>query len=335
MARPVRHRALVMGASGFVGSHVTRRLAERGDDVRVYLRRSSSTVAIDDLDVERCHGDLSDEEALRAAMSDRDVVYYCVVDTRFYLRDPRPLFETNVACLRRVLDIAADSDLHRFVFCSTIGTIALGSPATEDMPFNWHGKGGAYIDSRRKAEQMVLRYARERGLPAVAMCVSNPYGPRDWQPSQGMMVKMAALGKIPAYVSGVYTEVVGIEDVADAFLLAGECGRIGERYIISESYMSMRDMFEVAANAVGAKPPRFGVPLAAMYAVGFASGVAARLLRRDLPMNVTGVRLLHTTSPADHGKATRELGWQPGPTADSIRRAAQFYVDQEAGAAAR
>lgn len=324
-----------MGASGFVGSHVTRRLAERGDDVRVYLRRSSSTVAIDDLEVERCHGDLYDEDTLRAAMSDRDVVYYCVVDTRFYLRDPRPLFETNVACLRRVLDIAADSDLHRFVFCSTIGTIALGSPATEDMPFNWHGKGGAYIESRRKAEQMVLRYARERGLPAVAMCVSNPYGPQDWQPSQGMMVKMAALGKIPAYVSGVRTEVVGIEDVADAFLLAGECGRIGERYIISESYMSMRDMFEVAANAVGAKPPRFGVPLAAMYAVGFASGVAARLLRRDLPMNVTGVRLLHTTSPADHGKATRELGWQPGPTADSIRRAAQFYVDQAAGAPAR
>ena len=114
-----------MGASGFVGSHVTRKLVERGDDVRVYLRKSSSTVAIDDLDVERCYGDLGDEEALRAAMSDRDVVYYCVVDTRFYLRDPAPLFETNVESLRRVLDIAADADLLRFVFCSTIGTVAI------------------------------------------------------------------------------------------------------------------------------------------------------------------------------------------------------------------
>ena len=114
-----RRKALVMGASGFVGSHVARKLVERGDDVRVYLRKSSSTVAIDDLDVERCYGDLHDEEALRAAMSDRDVVYYCVVDTRFYLRDPAPLFETNVESLRRVLDIATEADLHRFVFCST------------------------------------------------------------------------------------------------------------------------------------------------------------------------------------------------------------------------
>ncbi|MGV0875234.1 NAD-dependent epimerase/dehydratase family protein [Mycolicibacterium sp. XJ879] len=326
-------RALVMGASGFVGSHVVRKLAERGDDVRVFLRETSSTVAIDDLDVQRCYGDLFDAEALRAAMADRDVVYYCIVDTRFYLRDPAPLFETNVTSLQRVLDVAADADLHRFVFCSTIGTIALGngSPATEDDEFNWHGKGGAYIQSRRAAEDMVLRYAAEGKVPAVAMCVSNPYGPRDWQPSQGMMVKYAALGKIPIYVNGVATEVVGIEDVAEAFLLAGERGRIGERYIISQTYMPMRELLQTAATAVGAKPPRFGVPLAAMYAVGFAADVMSRLLRRDLPINVTGVRLLHTTSPADHSKAARELGWQPRPTVESIRRAAQFYVDRENG----
>jgi dihydroflavonol-4-reductase len=324
-----RRRALVMGASGFVGSHVTRKLVERGDDVRVYLRKTSSTVAIDDLDVELHYGDLRDEDALRAAMSDRDVVYYCVVDTRFYLRDPAPLFETNVESLRRVLGVAAAADLHRFVFCSTIGTIALGNgrPVTEDDPFNWHGKGGPYIESRREAEDMVLRYARERGLPAVAMCVSNPYGPRDWQPHQGLMVKMAAFGKMPVYIRGVATEVVGIEDVAEAFLLAGERGRIGERYIISETYMSMREMFETAANAVGAKPPRVGVPLVAVRAAGYAASIAGRLMRRDLQINATGVRLLHMTSPADHGKAVRELGWNPRPAADSIRRAAQFYVE--------
>jgi len=325
-----RRKVLVMGASGFVGSHVTRKLVARGDDVRVYLRKSSSTVAIDDLDVERCYGDLRDEKALRAAMSDRDVVFYCVVDTRFYLRDPSPLFETNVESLRCVLDIALEADLFRFVFCSTIGTIAIAEGneyVTEDMPFNWPGKGGAYIESRRQAEDMVLRYARDRGLAAVAMCVSNPYGPLDWQPHQGVMVKMAALGRMPAYVKGVSTEVVGIEDVAEAFLLAGECGRVGERYIISESFMPMLEMLETAACAVGAKPPRLGVPLAVLYVVGWMLGVASRLLRRDISMNVTGVRLLHIMSAADHGKATRELGWKPRPTAESIRRAAQFYVD--------
>jgi dihydroflavonol-4-reductase len=325
-----RRRALVMGPSGFVGSHVTRKLVERGDDVRVYLRRTSSTVAIDDLEVERCYGDLYDEDALRAAMTDRDVVYYCVVDTRFHLRDPAPLFETNVNCLRRVLDCAADADLHRFVFCSTIGTIAIGdgrSPVTEDMPFDWRDKGGPYIESRCQAEDLVLRYARERGLPAVAMCVSNPYGPGDWQPHQGLMVQYAAFGKIPAYINGVCTEVVGIDDVADAFLLAGDHGRIGERYIISDTYMSMREMLQTAATAVGAKPPRIGVPLAVVYAVVGAANAVGRLLRRDVPINTTGIRLLHIMAPADHSKATRELGWQPRPTVESIKRAARFYVD--------
>jgi dihydroflavonol-4-reductase len=233
-----------------------------------------------------------------------------------------------------VLDVGTDAELHRFVFCSTIGTIALGDgrgPVTEDMPFDWHGKGGPYIESRRQAEDMVLRYATERGLPTVALCVSNPYGPRDWQPNQGLMVKMAAFGKIPVYVNGVATEVVGVEDVADAFLLAGELGRIGERYIISDTYMSMREMFEIAATAVGAKPPRFGIPLVALRAAGYAASIVGRLLRRDLPLNATGVRLLYMTSPADHSKAMRELGWKPRPTAESIRRAAHFYVDREAG----
>jgi nucleoside-diphosphate-sugar epimerase len=323
-----------MGASGFVGSHVTRKLVERGDDVLVYLRKSSSTVAIDDLDVERCYGDLKDAEALRTAMADRDVVFYCVVDTRFHLRDPAPLFETNVNSLRRVLDVAAQADLSRFVFCSTIGTIAIATGSelvTEDMPFNWPGKGGPYIESRRQAEDLVLTYARERGVPAVIMCVSNPYGPLDFQPSQGLMVKMAAFGKVPAYLKGVSTEVVGIEDVADAFLLAAEHGRVGERYIISESFMSMRELLSTAAAAVGAKPPRLGVPLPVAYAIAGILGATGRLLRRDVPMNVTGVRLLHIMSPADHGKATRELGWKPGSTAESIRRAARFYVENTGG----
>lgn len=328
-----RRKVLVMGASGFVGSHVTRKLVERGDDVRVYLRSSSLTVAIDDLDVERCYGDLRDEEALRAAMADREVVFYCVVDTRFNLREPAPLFETNVESLRRVLDVAATADLQRFVFCSTTGTIAIAEGnelVTEDMPFNWPDEGGAYIESRRQAEDLVLRYTHDRGLPAVIMCVSNPYGPLDFQPHQGLMVKMAALGKVPVYLKGVSTEVVGIEDVAEAFLLAAERGRVGERYIISESFMPMRQMLSTAASAVGAKPPRVGIPLAVAYAFGGIVELASRMLRRDPPINVTGVRLLHIMSPADHGKATRELGWHPRPTGDSIRRAAKFYVERSA-----
>ena len=141
------------------------------------------------------------------------------------------------------------------------------------------------------------------------MCVGTPYGPRDWQPSQGMFVQMSAFGRMPLYLSGIGTKVVGVEDAAGAFLLAAERGRIGERYIVSETYMSMRKLFETAAHAVGAlNHHRWALPLPALYAVGYCLSAASRLLRRDFALNLTGVRLLHLTSPLDHGKAMRELG---------------------------
>ena len=81
---------LVMGASGFLGSHVVRELVDRGEQVRVMLRESSPTVGIDGLDVERVYGDLTDLDAVRKAMEGVDDVFYCVVDTRAWLRNPAP-----------------------------------------------------------------------------------------------------------------------------------------------------------------------------------------------------------------------------------------------------
>jgi len=272
-----------MGASGNVGACVTRHLVAGGADVRVLLRKTSSTKGIDGLEVDRRYGDLFDADAVAAAMADRDVVYYCVVDTRAELRDPGPLFKTNVEALRHVLEVAIRADLRRFVFLSTIGTIAVGrggETVDEDTPFNWADQAGGYIESRRAAEDLVLSYVADHGLPGVVANVSNPYGPPDWQPRQGMFVKMAAQGKMPFYVRGVGSEVVGIDDVADALLLAAEKGRIGERYIISERYMSQRELVTIAAEAVGARPPRIGIPMAVMYGLGWVNDALGALLRK-------------------------------------------------------
>jgi dihydroflavonol-4-reductase len=322
-------KKLVVGASGFLGSHVTRQLVDRGDDVRVLIRRTSSTTAIEDLEVEYHYGDIFDDAALRAAMEGCDDVFYCVVDTRAWLRDPAPLFRTNVDGLRHVLDAAVDADLRRFVFTSTIGTIGIPAerrPATEDDEFNWADKAGAYVRSRVEAENLVMRYAKERGLPAVAMCISNTYGPGDWQPTpHGKQLALAAVGRMPFYVKGWTGEVVGVEDAAAAMLLAAEKGRNGERYIVSERFISVGELYATAAAATGVKPPRFGVPLWAMYAIGYVGDVVRTLFRRNFQLTSKSVRLMHIWPTLDHGKAERELGWQPKPIHDSIRRAAQFY----------
>lgn len=322
-------KKLVIGASGFLGSHVTRQLALAGEDVRVMVRRTSSTKGFDDLEVERCHGDVFDDAALREAITGCDVVYYCVVDARMWLRDPAPLFRTNVEGLRHVLDAAPSADLRKFVFTSSTGTLAISDrrPVTEEDPHNWND-GGPYIESRVAAEDLVLRYAREQGLPAVALCISTTYGPRDWAPTpHGGLIARVAAGRFPFYM-GFSSEVVGIEDAARAMLLAADKGREGQRYIISDRYMSTREVHAIAARAVGRRPPRIPIPMSAMYAASRVNDLAAGLLNRDLPMAYVGARMADLMSPLDHGKAERELGWHPEPVEESIARAARWFVAQ-------
>lgn len=319
----------MIGASGFLGSHVTRQLVASGADVRVMLRRSSSTIGIDDLDVERCYGDVFGDDGLRMAMRGCDVVYYCVVDARMWLRDPEPLFRTNVEGLRHVLDAALEANLKRFVFTSTIGALAINANrlVTEDDPHNWD-EGGAYIEARVAAEKLLMSYAHDKGLPAVAMCIANTYGPRDWAPTpHGSMIAAVATGRMPFYFC-YSTEVVGIEDAARAMLLAAEHGRNGERYIISDRFMSGRELHQIASTAVGRRPPRIGIPMPLLRAGARANDLLARLLRRDFPFAYVGMRMVELMSPLDHSKAARELGWTPEPVEDSIRRAAVFFASQ-------
>lgn len=173
--------ALVIGANGFLGSHVTRRLVDGGHEVRAMVRPNAKTVGIDDLDVTRFVGDIWDDATLREAMTGCDDVYYCVVDARGWLRDPAPLFRTNVDGTRNVLDVARDMPLRRFVFTSSYVTVGRrrGRRSTEDDVADVR-RVTPYVRSRIEGEELVLRYARDRGLPAVAMCVSTTYGSGDW-----------------------------------------------------------------------------------------------------------------------------------------------------------
>jgi dihydroflavonol-4-reductase len=293
------------------------------------VRPSSSTEAFADAGVTIIRGELTDTAALRAAMSGVDAVHYCIVDTRAWLRDPAPLFHTNVQLLGNVVDAAVEVGVPRFVFCSTVGTIGIShdGPADETTPHNWRKLGGPYIEARLQAEELVLEAHRTRGLPAVVLNVGTTYGPNDLGPTpHGKMVRAAAVGKVAAYVKGASMEVVAIDDAAAAFPLAEERGRLGERYVISERYLSIQDLFTIAASETNAKPPRIGIPLPVMRAIGTVSGLVARVQRKDAVINSTSVRLMHIQSALDHSKATAELGWEPSPTPEAIRAGARYFA---------
>jgi dihydroflavonol-4-reductase len=324
--------ALVIGANGYLGSHVTRQLVGDGEDVRVMVRDGANTAGIDDLRLVRFVGDVWDDRVLREAMTGCHVVYYCVVDTRGWLRDPAPLFHTNVEGTRHVLEVAAEpgvaATLERFVFTSSYVTVGRkrGRIATEDDAIVDEGLT-PYVRSRVQAENLVMHYVRERGVPAVAMCVSTTYGAGDWgRTPHGAIIAGAAFGKLPFVMSGIELEAVGIDDAARALILAAGKGRIGERYLVSEKMISNADLVRIAAEAAGVPAPTRTVALPVSYAMAAVGSLKARLTGTDERLSLGSLRLMRAEAPVDCAKAKRELGWQPSPVEQSIREAATFWV---------
>jgi dihydroflavonol-4-reductase len=320
--------ALVIGANGYLGSHVTRQLVADGQDVRVMVRPNATTIGIDDLKVTRFLGDIWDDDVLREAMAGCDVVYYCVVDTRGWLRDPSPLFHTNVDGTRNVLEVAKDAGLKRFVFTSSYVTVGRkrGRVATEDDPIVDRGLT-PYVRSRVQAENLVMQYARDHGLPAVAVGISTTYGSGDWgRTPHGAIIAGAAFGKLPFVMKGIQLEAVGIDDAARAMILAADKGRVGERYLISEKMITNAEVARIAAEAAGVPPPAKAISLPVAYAMAALGSAKARLKRTDEQLSLDSLRLMRAEAPVDCSKARRELGWQPRPVEESIREAATFWV---------
>jgi dihydroflavonol-4-reductase len=322
--RPV----LVAGASGFVGSHTARLLARQGRKVRVLLRKTSRAEALDGLPVEIHYGDVLDPASLRAAMDGCQSVFYSVVDPRFWLTDPTPIYRNNVEGLINAMNVALDVGIERFIFTSSMGTLGVNpnGPVTEDIAFNWRDRASPYILARLKAEEEFLKCCRERGLPGVALCVANTYGPDDYQPTpHGGMLRDVAFGKAKATLD-VGAPMVDIRDVAEAAVLAETHGRVGERYIIANEFIRNRDFFALATQAGGVPPIKL-IPLWLAYAIAWPVEKIFKLLgRKDYIMSTDAVFLSDVFREMDNSKARRELHWNPRPVGETVRDAVAWYA---------
>lgn len=319
---------LVAGASGFVGSHTARLLANEGRKVRVLLRPTSDTRALQGLPVEIYHGDVLDPASLRAAMAGCGSVFYSVVDARFWLTDTTPLFRNNVEGLRNAMDVALECGIERFIFTSTMGTLGINpdGPVTEETPFNWLDKAPPYILARLEAENTFLAYCRDKGLPGVALCVANTYGPQDYQPTpHGGMLWKIANGEARATVD-TGAPAVDIRDVAQAALLAETHGRVGERYIIANEFIRNRDLYGMAVAERGNKPPKL-IPLPVAYAMAWIFERIFKLLgKKDYLLRTDAVYLSRVFQAMDNSKARSELHWNPRPMAETVRDAVAWYA---------
>lgn len=320
---------VITGATGFVGSAVLRRLLDAGHRARALVRAGSDRRNLQGLHIETVEGDLRDRASLERILRGCEALFHVAADYRLWVRDPRELYESNVAGTRNILLAAGEAGVGRIVYTSSVATLGLnadGTPADEDTPVGLDDMVGHYKRSKFLAEAEARRLVEEQGLPVVIVNPSAPVGPRDVKPTPtGRVIVDAARGRLPAYVD-TGLNIVHVDDVADGHWLAFERGRIGERYILGGENLTLREILTRVAALVGRPAPRVRLPHRLVLPVAYAAESWARVWTRAEPrVTVDGVRMARKLMYFSSDKARRELGFVVRPADAALREALEWF----------
>jgi dihydroflavonol-4-reductase len=321
---------LVTGGTGFVGSRLVRKLLDRGETVRCLVRKSSPQGNLEGLTVEQVVGDLQDAASLERAVSGCRVVYHVAADYRLWSRDPQELYRNNVDGTRNLLDASHRAGCERTVYCSSVGALGIpkgGASGNETTPVTLDDMIGHYKRSKFLAEQEALK-AAERGVAVVIVNPSTPVGPNDIKPTEtGRIITRFLNDQMPAYLD-TGLNLVDVDDVAEGHILAAERGKIGEKYILGNRNMTLREILETLSRLTGKPAPRgkipYGMALGVAHINQFFSGT---LLGREPGVPVEGVRMAGKLMFFDASKAVKELGLPQTPVDDALGRAIRWFVD--------
>jgi dihydroflavonol-4-reductase len=316
---------LVTGATGLIGSHVTRRLVERGDEVRVTVRARSKLDNLVGLDLDLVECDILDRAAVRRAMRGVERVFHAAGYTS--LRAPNEtLWRVNVDGTRTVLEEALRARVERVVYTSSVAAIGpapKGSTADEDNVFRAGRFGLPYVNSKYAAEQEALRLAGQ-GLPVVIVNPAHVFGRGDLYRSSTEIVRRFLRREIPAYVDGAIN-VVDADDVATGQLLADEKGIVGERYILGNRNFTLDRLFADLGRLSGVEPPAIKLPLPAALALAHA----AQALPGRPAVTEGEVRASSLWWTVRSTKAKRHLGFKPSHHEDTLVETIAWYRERE------
>jgi nucleoside-diphosphate-sugar epimerase len=316
-------KAFVTGATGFIGSRVTRKLLERGYDVTALCRSRSGATALADAGAHPVPGDLADTEALRLAMRGCDVVYH--VAGWYKLGTPSAAARAqaeavNIEGARNVLSSAQAEGIPRVIYTSTVAVFGDTHGALRDESYYAAAPTFATEYDRTKwlaHYEVALPMLRE-GVPITIVMPGAAYGPGD--PSLiGSMMRWFYLGYLP-FVPGPDTvlTLAHVDDVAEGHILAAERGRAGESYILAGPAYSVGELYELWARVTNLPMPRLQVGAAAMRPLAPLAGSLGNYLSLPDLFTEEAIRVLGMTYLGSSAKAQSELGWSTRPARDGF-----------------
>ena len=322
-------KVLVTGATGFVGGNLVRALNGRGYDVRALVRRKSSTLTLENLGVEETQGDLLDRGSIARAMKGCQGVFHCAAMYTFWSPNPAEVYQVNVEGTRTLMEEATKAGVERVVYTSTVSTIGIPKKGlgTEEMKAGPGDLIGHYKKSKYQGEQEALR-AASTGLPVVVVNPAAPVGPWDVKPTPtGGIILDFLRGKLPAYVN-TGMNLVDVEDVAIGHALAMEKGEPGQRYILGNRNMTLKEVLKTLEAITGKKAPRLRAPLNLVIALGIIDQlIEGKLLRRRPRIPLEGMRIARKPMYVSSAKAVRELGLPQSSVEEALEKAVRWFRD--------
>ena len=322
-------RVLVTGATGFIGGNLARELCARGFEVRALARRGSNTLTMEGTGIERVEGDILDRDSLSRAMTGCEAVFHCAAAYTFWSKDPQGVRQANVEGTVNVLESAVSAGVGRIVYTSTVSTIGMpkdGELGDETTPLSPHRLHGHYKQSKFEAEREALRLAAE-GAPVVVVNPTAPVGPWDVKPTPtGKIVLDFLRRRIPAYLA-TGLNLVDVADVSAGHILALERGQVGQRYILGNRNVTLKEMFGMLSRITGLPAPWVRLPYWLVVGAGYAEQtISAGLLRREPRIPVEGVLASKKPAWVSSQRAITELELPQSPVEEALERAAEWFT---------
>ena len=321
-------KAFVTGATGFLGAHVARVLAEQGADLRLLVRSTSDLRNIEGLKADRVIGDLRSAPSIEKAIAGCDTVFHVAADYRLWVRDPEQMYRSNVEGTRALLEAARKNSVRRVVYTSSVATMGFtsnGTVADEDSPVSLANMIGHYKRSKFMAEQIALEAGRS-GQDVVVVNPSTPVGEMDIKPTpSGRIIVDFLKRKFPAYVD-TGLNLVDATECARGHISALEKGRSGLRYVLGGENLTLKQILDKLAAITGLPSPRIKVPYVMALATGVVDEiVTGRIRGREPRATIDAVRMGRKKMFVSSGKAERELGWRMVPVDAALQRAVAWF----------
>jgi dihydroflavonol-4-reductase len=320
-------KALVTGATGFIGSHLVRELIRNGASVRALVRKGSDRSNLAGVDAEIVEGDLLDIASLTSALKSCDTLFHAAADYRLWTKHPAAMYAANVDGTENVLEAALSAGVGKVVYTSSVGTLGNrgdGTPGDENTPVSFADMVGDYKKSKFLAERKADSFL-SRGLPLVIVNPSTPVGPFDIKPTPtGKIIVDFLSGKMPAYLE-TGLNLIAVEECARGHILAAEKGRIGEKYILGNENLMLAQIFGMLSKISGVPAPRFCLPYRPILAAAYLNEAISAITGREPLIPLAGVQMAKKLMFFSSKKANIELGFETTPVYTALERAVEWF----------